>query len=306
MYWMNAGKVLWTGLAASFLLTSAIPSLVAARRSPWDLRSTLVPTKTVVYKKTHQRNLQLYIFDPAGWKASDTRSAMVFFHGGGWIRGHASQFFTQSANLARRGMVAMSVAYRVRARDKTSPFQSVKDAFSAMRWIRAHAKELGINPKQIAAGGGSAGGQMAAAVATLTASWTNDGKHLDVSPRPNALVLLNPVMDNGPHGYGYKRVKAQWRSFSPLENIKKGMPPTLVMLGTKDQLIPMKTAEAFRQKIINVKSRCDLVFFAGYKHGFFNYWPCTMETTSLMDSFLRSLHYLPLSNVGHYMHPQRK
>ncbi|NNM86864.1 MAG: alpha/beta hydrolase [Phycisphaerales bacterium] len=299
---MHAIKLLLTGLVAGILLASAMPGLVAAQLP----LSHLVPTKCVVYKKTPQRNLQLYIFDPAGWKASDTRPAMVFFHGGGWIGGPVSQFYSQSANLARRGMVAISVDYRVTARDKTSPFQSVRDAFSAMRWIRAHAKELGINPTQIAAGGGSAGGQLAAALATLTASWTGDGKYLDISPRPNALVLFNPVIDNGPHGYGYNRVKAKWRTFSPLENIKKGMPPTLVMLGTKDQLIPMKTAESFRQKILDVKSRCELVFFAGQMHGFFNYSPYRGETIALMDDFLRSLRYLPSTHVGHYMHRQKR
>ena len=151
---MRATKLLMAGLVTGLLLASAMPGLVAAQPSS----SKLVPTSYVVYKMTPQRNLQLYIFDPAGWKASDTRPAMVFFHGGGWIGGSASQFFGQSANLARRGMVAISVGYRVSNRDKTSPFQSVRDAFSAMRWIRAHAKKLGINPTQIAAGGGSAGG----------------------------------------------------------------------------------------------------------------------------------------------------
>jgi acetyl esterase/lipase len=103
---MNAGKVLWTGLVASFLLASAISGLVAEPRSPWDLLSTSVPTKTVVHKKTPQRNLQLYIFDPAGWKSSDTRPAMVFFHDGGWTGAHASHFFAQSANLVRRALHA--------------------------------------------------------------------------------------------------------------------------------------------------------------------------------------------------------
>ncbi len=299
---MRTGRYLLTGLTAGFFLVSAMPGLVSARRSLWDLPSKLIPTRTVVYKKTPQRNLNLYIFDPAGWRASNARPAMVFFHGGGWIGGHASQFFAQSANLARRGMVAISVGYRVSARDKTTPFQSVRDGFSAMRWIRSHAKELGINPKQIAAGGGSAGGQMAAALATLTANWTKNGKHLNVSPRPDALVLFNPVIDNGPHGYGYKRVKARWKTFSPLENIKKGMPPTLVMFGTKDQLVPMTTAEAFRHKILDVKGRCDLIFFAGRKHGFFNYWPNHDETMGLMDRFLRTLHYISSDHVGHYMH----
>ncbi|MGC8542266.1 MAG: alpha/beta hydrolase [Phycisphaerae bacterium] len=294
---MQATKLSWAAMAVCFLLVGLVRGLAAATLAP----AKLVPTTAIVYKTTPQRKLRLYIFDPSAWRAGDSRPAMVFFFGGGWIGGSPSQFFGQAANLARRGMVAICVNYRVWAREKTTPFDSVKDAFSAMRWIRAHAKQLGINPGQIAAAGGSAGGQLAAAVATLTAPWTKEGKYLDVSPRPDALVLFNPVIDNGPHGYGYKRVKNHWQSFSPLENISKGMPPTLVMIGTKDQLVPMKTIEAFRQKILDLKGRCELVFFAGKKHGFFNYGPYYDQTMALMDSFLRSIHYLSAVNHGHYM-----
>ena len=294
---MNSG----VGLRVRLMVCGFLGVMMAGRSLGAVFPPQPAPTKSVVYKTTPQRALRLFIFDPSGWKVSDRRPAMVFFHGGGWVVGAPPQFYGQAANLSRRGMVAISVAYRLGRKDKTTPFDSVKDAFSAMRWIRGHARSLGIDPNRIAAGGGSAGGQLAAALATLTASWTGDGSHLDVSPRPDALVLFNPVVDNGPHGYGYARVKAKWQSFSPMANVSNGMPPTLVMLGTQDQLIPMQTAEGFRQKILGVGGRCDLVFFAGGKHGFFNREPFYDQTMSLMDNFLHSLGYLPAPHVGNYM-----
>ncbi len=141
-------------------------------------------------------------------------------------------------------MVAICAEYRTKKSHGTPPFECVKDAKSCVRWIRKNAKDLGIDGNRIAAAGGSAGGHLAAATATV-ANFDED-KDKSISCIPNALVLFNPVFDNGPDGYGYERVKDQYKKFSPIDNIKKGLPPTLVMLGTKDRLIPVKTAEKFK------------------------------------------------------------
>jgi acetyl esterase/lipase len=192
-------------------------------------------------------------------------------------------------------MVAISAEYRVKSRDKTTPKECVMDGKSALRWVRKHAKELGVDPKMIAAGGGSAGGHVAAA--TVNSKGFEEGENLEVSSRPAALVLFNPVFDNGPKGYGHDRVKDYWKEISPMHNISKESPPTVVFLGTKDHLIPVATAEEYKKKMEAAGGRCDLHLYEGQTHGFFNrnrdnddkYFDMT---TREVDEFLVSLGFL--------------
>jgi acetyl esterase/lipase len=238
-------------------------------------------------------NLKVYIFNPSGHKVTDKRPAIVFFFGGGWNSGTPEQFGRQSKYLASRGMVAICAEYRTRRGHGTSPFECVKDAKSCVRWIRKNAKAMGIDGNRIAAAGGSAGGHLAAATATLEDY--DEDKDKSISCKPNALVLFNPVFDNGPDGYGYERVKEQYKKFSPIDNIKKGLPPSLVMLGTKDNLIPVKTAERFKALAEKVNARCDLKLYEDQQHGFFNYnrnKEMHSKTNADMDAFLTSIGYL--------------
>lgn len=251
------------------------------------------PDKVLTFKKIGETELQLHVFTPEAHKASDKRPAIVFFFGGGWNGGSPRQFYPHCRYLASRGMVAMSAEYRVKSRNKTTPRECVKDGKSAVRWIRQHAEELGIDPTLIAAGGGSAGGHVAAATGT-TKGFEEDGQDLKVSSRPDALVLFNPVYDNGPSGYGHSRVKEYWRDFSPMHNIDAKTPPTIVFLGTKDKLIPVKTAKEYKRLMEEKSRRCDLHLYEGQPHGFFNYSRTDNYTKTVieMDRFLASLGYL--------------
>lgn len=253
---------------------------------------------TETYKEASGSRLKLYLFTPEGHQAGDKRPAIVFFFGGGWNGGSPKQFEPHARYLARRGMVAIVADYRVKSRQKTSPFECVKDGKSAVRWLRKNAVRLGIDPSRIAAGGGSAGGHVAAATGTVP-GLEEDGEDTSVSSLPNALVLFNPVFDNGPMGYGHSRVKDRFREISPIHNLSKKTPPTIVFLGTKDKLVPVSTAQRYKKLMEKSGRRCDLHLYKEQPHGFFNgperggsFNPYYLKTVTEMDRFLSSLGYL--------------
>jgi acetyl esterase/lipase len=196
-------------------------------------------------------------------------------------------------------MVAIAADYRVKGRNKTTPVECVKDGKSAIRWVRSHADELGIDPNKVIGGGASAGGHVAAATGTAV-SFNEETDDLSVSARPNALVLFNPVFDNGPGGYGHDRVSDYWEKISPMHNIDAQTPPTIVFFGDNDQHVPVATAQEYKKRMEEQGLRCDLFIYEGQGHGFFNYRnggdPKKNEyfnqTVQEAAKFLQSLDYL--------------
>lgn len=257
------------------------------------------PDKIITYKTINDIDLKLHIFNPPHHQAGDNKPAIIFFFGGGWTGGTPRQFYDQSQYLASRGMVAVSAEYRIKSLHKTAPKESVKDSKSAIRWLRTHAKELGINPEMIAAGGGSAGGHLAIAAAVLK-DFDEKGENKSISARPDALALFNPAFDNGPGGVGFERVKDYWRTFSPIHNLDDTVPPTVVFLGTKDKLIPVETAQLFKHKMKENGIRCDLFLYQDQLHGFFNKNKKINkynETLFQLDKFLVSLKFLKPNKI---------
>jgi len=252
--------------------------------------------KVETYKVASGDEMKLYIFNPKEHQPTkDKRAGIVFFFGGGWNGGTPAQFEQHCRYLASRGMVAITADYRVKSRQSTTPKECVADGKSAVRYIRSNAKRLGVDPNRIAAGGGSAGGQVAAA-AGIVDGFDDAKDELSVSSKANALVLFNPVYDNGPDGWGHSRVKDYWQKFSPAHNITKDDPPAVVFLGTKDSLIPVKTAETFRSKMRELGIKSDLHLYEGQPHGFFNEGKggteIFLDTLDKMDRFLVEHGYL--------------
>jgi len=230
---------------------------------------------------------------PPEYDSSGSYPAIVFFFGGGWTGGDTDHFESHANYFAQRGLICFRADYRVKKRQGTSPFESLKDARSAIRYIREHAEELGVDPERMIASGGSAGGHLAAATA-LTSAFNEGSDNLSHSCVPNALILFNPVIDNGPGGYGYERVGEAYKDFSPLHNIREGAPPTIFFLGTQDKLIPVETARYYKTVMDEVGSRCDLFLYEGEGHGFFNYshFENYKKTIIETNNFLISLGYL--------------
>ena len=250
-------------------------------------------TKQILYKQVDTTDLYLSVYLPDALDTTIEYPAIVFFFGGGWNNGSVKQFEPHARYFSSRGMICYLADYRVNRRQQTSPFESLKDAKSAMRFIRKNASEFHVDAKKIVASGGSAGGHLAAATALIN-EFNEESDDLSISCIPDALVLFNPVIDNGPGGYGYERVGDKYKSFSPLHNIVKDAPPSIIFLGTEDKLIPVVTAQYYKMVMEKTGSRCELVLFEGEGHGFFNYGNFNNYKSTILeaDVFLKSLGYI--------------
>ncbi len=230
------------------------------------------PTRSVISKEVGDIKLKLHIFEPQNHKSSDKRPAVVFFHGGAFNGGSPNQFYWMSDYLASRGMVAFSAQYRLKPQGSSDASVCITDGKSAIRWVRAHAKELGVDPNRIAAGGGSAGGTLAAATDVLK-GLDEKSEDLSVSSRPNLLLLFNPAM---------------FKNSTPLvlSDYTKDMSNTLLMVGSKDSFANDAKALFKHSSQGGWSGKTDVYIAEGAIHGFFNGPPWRERTAYLMDQFL--------------------
>jgi acetyl esterase len=280
-----------TALVLILCVSHAAPGQQPKKADQPKLTATAIRTDDLLYKTTPQGELRLHVFYPPGWKATDKRPVIVFFFGGGWRNGSYTQFVPQSEYFASRGLVAISADYRIESKHKTTPDKCVEDAKSAVRYVRANAAKLGIDPDKLIAGGGSAGGHLAACTALV------DGFNAADDPkapcRPNALVLYNPALnltllkDRAIPGADGQDVA---RAISPTLYLSKSAPPAVIFFGTGDRMLAMGTEYASKAKGLGV--RAELYTAADQPHGFFNRSPWLEATTAETDRFLASLGYL--------------
>lgn len=233
-----------------------------------QLAAAVKPSQIVTYKRVGDRELKLHIFLPLDWKPSDKRTAFVTIHGGGWGGGDARRMYAFADDFAKRGLVGISVEYRLlKPGSGITVFDCVQDGRSALRYVRAHAADLGIDPAKIVANGGSAGGHVAVATAMFP-QFDDPKEDQKISAVPNALVLYFPVIDTSKEGYGQAKIGERWRELSPAHNVGAGLPPTLVFHGTGDTVTPFKGAELFLAEMKKAGNRCELDVHPGGAHGY--------------------------------------
>lgn len=218
--------------------------------------SGLAPTTIIKIRD----EVELHWFEPDHTLQTGDNPCLVYFHGGGWKGGGPQSAYRWCRYLSEHGISAFSVNYRLANEDEgIKPSECLKDAKTAMRWVRSNAEKLGIDPEYIAVGGNSAGGHLAAALATID-GFNHPADDLSVSCRPDLLTLTSPVLDNGPGGYGNGhiirgqkpsdfRVADFWEKFSPLHNLNGNLPHTLVLMGDTDPLIRVEAVEKFGQAV---------------------------------------------------------
>ena len=317
---MRIDTVNWIIVAIASSWLTCWPSLAGAQElcapsEATDPQSLHINGSTpFIYKTAGGAQLRLHVFKSATLQPGDKVPAVLFFTGGGYFFGDIRRYQTQATHLALRGLVTVLVDYRVRCRQGSTIMDSVSDGKSAMRWVRSHAGELGVDPSRIAAVGSSAGALMAAAAALVTDF--DDAGDAKVSARPDALVLYNPalamtspaVVGNLTRNWG-KAVADQARNFSPIDHLDQGLPPTIIFQGTADKGVSSDTAKDFcaraRARARALKSECDVVLYPGAPHGFSEVWlglkdpiafPKTEfwaeDTSRRTDAFLAKLGWL--------------
>ena len=220
------------------------------------------------------------VFLPSDYSSEGKRfPTMVIFHGGSWTEGESNWHWPDCTYWSKRGMVAVSVDYRLKNRDQVQvPLECVKDAKSAIRFLRSNSDRLKIDPNRIVAMGDSAGGQLAAATATLTNPKTNDDAYdLSISCIPQVVVLTCPWFKTAP-------------DLCPPKHLLEGSPPFITFAGGSDTALPMAEMIEFHELLKEKEIVSELYIGNQGKHGFCNgrnpynrffYW-----SVDLTDRFL--------------------
>jgi len=224
---------------------------------------------SLVYKEVDGHSLEMFIYKPRMTEKVEL-PAIVFYFGGGWVGGNPNQFKLQAEYFASRGIIVVCPEYRTKSKHGTSPFESVKDAKSAMRYLKINGAEMGIDTSKIVAAGGSAGGHLAACTALID-DINEKSDLLSVSPKPFALVLFNPVVDTSKRGYGQKKVAGREFEISPVHHVTEGVAPTLIMHGKADKTVPYENVIRFKQIMKQAGNECTLKGYKKQSHGFFNF-----------------------------------
>jgi len=261
---------------------------------------------TYVQRDGHALQLDLYL--PAGPKSVPV-PGIVFVHGGGWRAGVRENFAPMAIRMAERGYAAATISYRL-SPEALYP-AAVQDARAAVRWMRTHAAEYGIDPSRVAIGGGSAGGQIAAlaGVTDGLARFDPDGGPGAVSSAVQAIVNIDGLSDftseaarryeddpaKQPSSAGawfggrYAEKAALWREASPLFHVNAGTPPVLFIGSGQARFSVGREEMLARLRESGVPGR--VVLLPGTPHGFWLFEPwigVTVEATvSFLDGYLR-------------------
>lgn len=233
-----------------------------------------VTMEKIIYKKAGNSELSVDMFYTSSAKQKNDNPAIAFFHGGGWVFGSPEEFHEACRRFAGKGFVTFSFQYRLsRNEDGTyphpdiTPVESVKDARSAIRWLRENAEKLKIDPEKIAVGGQSAGGQLALSTALLD-SVNEKSDNLNTSPVPNALLLFSSNVNTLEPWIDMlldERRNEIW-SISPYHNLRPGMPPAIAFHGEDDDQVLFYIVRMFQSRMQELGNYYELYTYPGRRH----------------------------------------
>jgi len=247
------------------------------------------------YKTVDGFNLDLHIFLPDTAYQKTKRPVIVYFSGGSWTKGTPEWDFYNCANYAKKGWVGVSVEYRVSDRYETTPFEAVKDARSAIRWLRMNADTYNIDTNRIVASGNSAGGHLVLTTA-LANEMNESSDNLSISASPN-LLLVNAGVYNlyaeGSTDWISRDLKDKTlvKKISPQHLLRKELPPMLIIHGTNDRSVDYATAKIFAEEMKQVGNPFEFETLEGAPHYIWYDRRFSGKVASLRNEFLKKYGY---------------
>ncbi len=251
-------------------------------------------------------DLDIHFFLPKNLKEGEPRSAMLFFNSGAFDRGQPIQFAPHALYFVERGVVCGLVNYRMKSTyPDSSPINSLQDGVSAVRFLRRYNEKLNIDPEKIIVYGAGAGANIAASSALKVSipADTEGEKNSDIDSRPNAAILLSPLIDIVKGGYGYAQFRdtAECKKASLSRHVKSGCPPMLILQGNADRLISFEDVEGFVARMRKKGNDCEYVSLEGRDNNFYNmnFDPVSFEICLRdVDAFLVKREFLPERDGG--------
>jgi len=207
------------------------------------------------------------------------RPAVVYFHGGGWVRGDKATDREQEIGgaLAGAGYVFVSANYRLG--EKVWP-TNLEDCRAAIRFLRRHAAEYHVDSNRVAAMGASAGGHLALLVAYTADESTRVKAVIDlygitdlltrrnVNPDGSALATLDDAHSVEMLGINRKRGVALWKKASPVYQVTAASPPTLIIQGLADPIVDHAQSSELDYILTGMHIPHQLLFIPGVGHQF--------------------------------------
>jgi acetyl esterase/lipase len=262
------------------------------------------PVESVVFGTAGEggRDLEAYVYRRVD--ASERRPGIVFVHGGGWAVGSRGFHFRHARELAARGWVSANITYRLTGE---APWPAcIEDVKCAVRWMRANADELGLDPDRIAVAGGSAGGHLAAMAALTPGCLEGAGGHDGVSSAVSAAVLWYPPVDLRASARSDPKARVaallpgasddDLLAASPVGHVRRGAPPMLTLTGDVDPVTPLDAIDEFHAALEAAGTTSELIVFEQRSHAF-DFHPSDWELC--FDHVCRFLH----AHVGPALEP---
>lgn len=295
------------------LITST--TLIAQPSITWkDLDSVAsVNKKSATYKYAKDSAIKLFYQLPPKATEAQKYPAIVFIHGGAWKGGSANTFFAYAVYFAMRGMVGISIDYRLLKQPTDDIVDCIADCKSAIRYIKKNAKQLCVDTNKIVVCGESAGGHLAACLQLLN-GYNDASSDSALTTKPTALVLLNPVVNVTTPTFLkfvdaailfapkpitdsallHERCFEKAKQLSPLFVLQAALPPTLLINGLNDKITPHTFAQDFANKANGFANNCTLRLLPNVGHAFAvpHYKASeaeSLQTVQMIDSFLATL-----------------